>query len=723
MYVATSAAVSTRNKLGVSILDTIDPAEICRQADAFRDKGKWKLAADAYAQFLRHRPEDFDIWVQQGNCLKEFGSYEAALQSYRTAFQLNPDDADLHLQLGHLHKLTGDLSIANDHYKRSMRLDASSPAFAELAGLDEPSTDKFEGDSIAGLTNYLDVTDVLLFLEHHTNVTGIQRVIVNVFERIHLGLAGHTDRSIIYCFIEHQTGRVRQIPPGMLYRVFSLLKERSVDRAILSKALAVCRTGKEAEPVAGDVYMILGAFWVSPSYPELLMSLRDAGVSIGLYIYDLIPINNKEYVPAPNARDFALSGINIMQLCDFALTISEFVAGEVREFIKTHMGRTIPVKAVPLAQDFVKPVKGAAIGDEVREVVESDFVLSVGTIEIRKNHIYLIRIWQDLIAKRGADNVPNLVFVGRWGWRVEEMKELLDATHYLNGKVIVLDHVADSELSLLYEKCLFTAFPSFVEGWGLPIGESLVYGKLCICSGTTSMPEVGGNFVRYIDPFNINEGKQVIAWAIENPNEVAALSEKIRREFVRKTWSNVADDLIASIEEIGLKSDGRDAYATLARGVVNELSSSAIDKLAESNPAAFILKLSLLSGWNEMEDWGVWASGRNSRFRFQVEGGEDGAVYRLGINLRLPMPDGQGNLRIQSNGITSTLTIRSGKDRWYFTTIRARSDGVVDLKLNYAGPHMTDHRKLYVGVSGVAIALNDSPLERAEMVEGIITYQ
>ncbi len=63
---------------------------------------------------------------------------------------------------------------------------------------------------------------------------------------------------------------------------------------------------------------------------------------------------------------------------------------------------------------------------------------------------------------------------------------------------------------------MFSVFPSFEEGWGLPVGESLIFGRPCLASNASSVPEVGGEFVDYIDPFNTNDGYEKISRFIED---------------------------------------------------------------------------------------------------------------------------------------------------------------------------------------------------------------
>jgi glycosyltransferase involved in cell wall biosynthesis len=62
--------------------------------------------------------------------------------------------------------------------------------------------------------------------------------------------------------------------------------------------------------------------------------------------------------------------------------------------------------------------------------------------------------------------------------------------------------MSDAQLDWLYTHCMFTVYPSVYEGWGLPVAESLAYGKLCISSNTSSMPEIAGDLIEYFSPYD-----------------------------------------------------------------------------------------------------------------------------------------------------------------------------------------------------------------------------
>jgi glycosyltransferase involved in cell wall biosynthesis len=127
-------------------------------------------------------------------------------------------------------------------------------------------------------------------------------------------------------------------------------------------------------------------------------------------------------------------------------------------------------------------------------------VLFVSTIEIRKNHRLLVRVWRRLIARHGTEAVPALIFAGQIGWMVDDLLADLAESGHLGGKIEHRPGLSDEELDEAYRSCLFTVFPSFCEGWGLPIAESLAHGKFCVASNRTSIPEVGGDLIDYFDP-------------------------------------------------------------------------------------------------------------------------------------------------------------------------------------------------------------------------------
>ena len=113
--------------------DGSPPADLLARADALRDGKEWAEAAELYADYLRRRPDHWQIWVQYGHCTKECGDAETALLLYREAEKLQPVDSDVQLHLGHALKLLGRRDEAHEAYARALSLDpANDSARAEL---------------------------------------------------------------------------------------------------------------------------------------------------------------------------------------------------------------------------------------------------------------------------------------------------------------------------------------------------------------------------------------------------------------------------------------------------------------------------------------------------------------------------------------------------------------------------------------------------------------
>ncbi len=116
-----------------------------------------------------------------------------------------------------------------------------------------------------------------------------------------------------------------------------------------------------------------------------------------------------------------------------------------------------------------------------------------------------------------ADQVPTLVFAGRVGWMIADLLDALRNSRHLDGKIRIVSDADDMTLASLYRGARFTIFPSLYEGWGLPVTESLGYGKVCIASSSTSIPEAGGDFCLYHDPDNVTEAFELYRKAITEP--------------------------------------------------------------------------------------------------------------------------------------------------------------------------------------------------------------
>ncbi len=162
------------------------------------------------------------------------------------------------------------------------------------------------------------------------------------------------------------------------------------------------------------------------------------------------------------------------------------------------------------------------------------FALCVGTIEIRKNHHALLRAWGELAAS-AARLMPRLVIAGRRGWKAAATLAELDALSP-GGPVVFIEAPTDDELRWLYAACLFTVFPSFFEGWGLPVGESFWFGKPCAASNAPSIAPVARDLCAFFSPYHSEDMKDAIRRLLD-PDTRETYRRRIEKAPLR-TWSD-----------------------------------------------------------------------------------------------------------------------------------------------------------------------------------------
>ncbi len=181
--------------------------------------------------------------------------------------------------------------------------------------------------------------------------------------------------------------------------------------------------------------------------------------------------------------------------------------------------------------------------------MNDDFILCVSTVEPRKNHLKLLEAWERLRAKESA--LPQLVLVGNAYSGFEDLAEKVDRACEEDERVVWLKGVSDEELEALYARCRFTVFPSIAEGFGLPILESVWYGRPCLCADFGAMEEAarGGGCVR-VDMNRVEAIEDGIRSLVLDSDLVASLETECRGRALR-TWADYAAQLgcILGIED------------------------------------------------------------------------------------------------------------------------------------------------------------------------------
>jgi len=179
-------------------------------------------------------------------------------------------------------------------------------------------------------------------------------------------------------------------------------------------------------------------------------------------------------------------------------------------------------------------------------LAQQSFLLSTGTIEPRKNQKLLLEVYARFRARGGA--ALPLVFVGGPGWLMDDFCSALQASPWASD-LHWLGYVSDAELAWLYGHCLVNLYPSFYEGFGLPVLEGMGLGAPLLCSDRTSLPEIVGDAGVLLPPDDPEAWVMALEQLVQQPAQRQSRADAGRRRAGRFSWQASASSLLALYEE------------------------------------------------------------------------------------------------------------------------------------------------------------------------------
>lgn len=258
-------------------------------------------------------------------------------------------------------------------------------------------------------------------------------------------------------------------------------------------------------------------------------------------VYDMIPF---EPTMQPNRRSTAIERLTLgpavrrsrSLLCISRATeqmlVAHFPAASGRTVVAP-LGVTVPPESAPVSECDALPPAG--------------FVLAVGTLEPRKNLPRLVDAYR-MLGEEIQRRHP-LVVVGALGW---ETGETLEALQSLGERCIMLGYVSDAALAELYRRCGVFCYPSLGEGFGLPVLEAMAAGAAVLTSNLSSLPEVGGDAVYYVDPRDVGDIAAGLGRMLDHDRLRADLGQRARVRARQFSWERFAQQTIEVLEAAGV---------------------------------------------------------------------------------------------------------------------------------------------------------------------------
>ena len=226
--------------------------------------------------------------------------------------------------------------------------------------------------------------------------------------------------------------------------------------------------------------------------PARIAAMQKRGCLFVPMIHDLIPLVHPEFARPGHAEKHRRRIANTANMADAILVNSAVTGGELVPWLAS---RSTPP---PIA---VAPLGVALPQVEAPPLAIRPYFVVLGTIEPRKNHLLLLNLWRQFASNLGQA-APRLVVVGRRGWENENVLDMLERCAAIDGLVREHGTMADREVASLLRGARALLFPSFAEGFGLPLAEALALGVPSICSDLPALREVGCEVPDYLDPLD-----------------------------------------------------------------------------------------------------------------------------------------------------------------------------------------------------------------------------
>jgi glycosyltransferase involved in cell wall biosynthesis len=272
-----------------------------------------------------------------------------------------------------------------------------------------------------------------------------------------------------------------------------------------------------------------GQWFLSPGYNAPLFS----NAPYLLTVHDLNHIDRPDNSSVVKRLYYRLVLRRLCRRARAVLTVSEFSRRRIAEWFGLDIDRVFNVG---------NGVSEAFVPEGRRHDVGSDYVLCVSNRRGHKNEEGLMHAF----ARSALPSSLKLVLTGEPSENLEELARTLG----VSGRVAFAGRVSEDELAALYRGALFLVFPSFYEGFGLPIIEAFACGTPVITSNVTSMPEIAGDAALLVDPHDVDAIAEAMVRLASSPELRKTLVARGYERIGTFSWDAVAERVKAAVAAV-----------------------------------------------------------------------------------------------------------------------------------------------------------------------------
>lgn len=332
---------------------------------------------------------------------------------------------------------------------------------------------------------YLDITRLYRRLLAKKRPTGVDRVSLAYIMHYGGNARAVVSESGFYAILSEKDSAnafkwlLTQTSPGLCQ--FCLMIARTIAMSPFAK-----------HPAPG---MLLHTAHSGVESTRYFRSLGKHGIQVTFMVHDLIPLTHAEYARAGTSTIHARRIDTALAHAAGIIANSHATRASLGEYAVRTGQPTPPVATALLAPAITDQ------GESPTPPIHSPYFVMLGTIEPRKNHWLMLQVWRRLVEQHGTD-APKLVIIGRRGWECENVVDMLERCAELRTAVIEKGDCSDSELYGLLKHTRALLFPSFAEGYGMPLAEALALNIPVLASDLPVFREIAGDVPDYLDPLD-----------------------------------------------------------------------------------------------------------------------------------------------------------------------------------------------------------------------------
>lgn len=302
----------------------------------------------------------------------------------------------------------------------------------------------------------------------------------------------------------------------------------------------------QADIKRGDCLFIPWGEWWEPTFTGRIVAYQKQGAKLVQIIHDVATTVWPQFFEQVSVNPASYNA-SVVPIADLVLAVSKNTKKELTEWLKQNKLHVPRIEVFRLGDNLqvLAPRKPVDPKFKNAKLKGGDYILCVGTIEAKKNHALFYYVYK--LAKARGIRLPKLAIVGRLGWHTSEIYDIMTRDPEVGDEFVFLHDTSDEELSWLYDHCLFTVLPSFHEGWGIPIAESLGRGVPCASSNTSSMVEIAEGLVEHFSPASADECLAVIQKLLK-PAELKAARQRVKK-YRQFSWDDSFKQVTTYLEE------------------------------------------------------------------------------------------------------------------------------------------------------------------------------